>query len=213
MLLCGSLVQPTTMNITLTRAARLITMWLICLALADGQDSQRAAVLSVFVVNERGDPLQQETHVKITGQDFNYETIVRVRGSIPLPIGNYTIGAWSGSLVSLQKLINVRQSDTQIILSLSPKPMDDDAPWVIRGNVIPPPSSGKTMVARLVPLYLDRIEDSVVQKDGSFRFSVWQISRYKLWILSEGKRLAERDVEVTFQPKELPPIEIRLPQN
>jgi hypothetical protein len=59
------------------------------------------------------------------------------------------------------------------------------------------------VVARLVGVYLTTSEDAVVENDGSFTIHAWWIGGYELWIISGGKVVAERDVKIDFEPKEL----------
>ena len=178
---------------------------------AFGQVSSRSAMIKITVLDDRGATVESDTHVRVAGRDFDYTSVVRRSGSLTLPYGTYTVTAWSGGLVGPDRLVQIHQPRADLVLVLSPKPMDDDLPWIIRGKIVPAPRRGEVMIARLIGLYFDAVYDTVVDEDGGFTIEAWRISRYKLWILSAGRRVAERDVEVTFLPKDLP-IEIRLPR-
>jgi len=72
--------------------------------------------------------------------------------------------------------------------------------------------TNRQVIARIVGLFVNVIEDAIVDPNGTFELHVRQMGQYKLWILSNGVRLAERDVMITPSPDILK-LDITIPAN
>jgi hypothetical protein len=171
------------------------------------------AVLSFLIVDRHGEPTRRSAQIWISGKDYDKTVVVGDRGELTLPYGNYTITAWGGDGVSPTMHLEVDQGKLQAVIALSPRELGDNAaprPWILRGTVSPPPRRGEPVIARLIGLYLATIEDATVADDGGFTLYPRQIGSYRLWILVGGNIAAEREIDVDFLPKVLPPVEIHI---
>jgi len=201
-------------------AIRLVVFLLAFFAVTTGQSSRQTGVLSILVLDKQGNPVQHDVRIEITGERLNKTAFITTRGFFDLPYGTYTIRCATDNMIGSTRFVIIRLPKTQIVFALTPKELDqitgegDLVPWVIKGRVVPPPLKRKIAIARLISLYSDVLEDGVVAEDGTFTLYVWRWSSYKLWILSDGKRVAERDIDVSPQlPKDGTHLNIRIPEN
>jgi hypothetical protein len=201
-------------------AIQLVVFLLAFFAVTTGQSSRQTGVLSILVLDKQGNPVQHDVRIEITGERLNKTAFIIPRGFFDLPYGTYTIRCMTDNMIGSPRFVIIRLPKTQIVFALTPKELDqitgegDLTPWVIKGKVVPPPLTGKVAIARLISLYSDVLEDGVVAEDGTFTLYVWRWSSYKLWILTDGKRVAERDIDVSRQlPKDGTHLNIRMPEN
>jgi hypothetical protein len=154
--------------------------------------------------------------MEIVGDTVRRELVFTERDSFVIPYGTYNVQCWNGNAYTPRRLVTIRQRQIDIVCVLLPREHQDtglDLPWVINGVVRPPPQPGKVILARLLSLYSHVVEEAIVGEDGAFSITVRSMSPYKLWILSGGKLLTEKDVVIDYlSPRPMPTITIDLPK-
>ncbi len=209
-----------TYSFSLLSAIRLVVLLITFLEAVTGQPIGETGVLSILVLNRNGDLLQKEASVDVNAEGLHKHSFIQTRGFFDLPYGTYTVRCRADNMIGSTRVVIIRQPRTQLVFALTPKEADqimgegDLVPWVIKGKLTPPPVKGKITIARLISLYSDVLEDAVVGEDGNFTLYAWRWSPYKLWILSGGRRLAERDIDVSPDLlKDAPRFEIHLDES
>jgi len=191
-----------------------VSFLFLCGSYAGAQDKTEKSTVSVTVLNQEGELVPGDSHVHVDGKGLHQDERIQTRGSFELPYGDYTVGCWGGNAVSPEWRIAVYLPKTEIVCTLLPRMPGDGItiPWEVKGVVDPMPSKG-VVVARLISLYSRSGEETIVAPDGSFTLYVRSMSPYKLWILSGGKRVAERDITIGYlSPKDAAPIRVNLSQ-
>jgi|SRR5579862_7229373 len=185
---------------------------LIPSAMSQGE-KKPVGVVSILVLDAYGEPRGGDTEIRFKGPGDQGRKIIQTRGTIKLPYGAYTFSGWNGNAIAPDRIIVVRQPQTQIVFALTWRGPGDgwEASWRIAGKVTPAPRKGEILVGRLIALYSDAFEDAVVREDGSFTIDAWRMGPYKLWVLRGGKRVAELDLDIDpLTPRNPPPLQIRL---